>query len=52
MLSLGPTSQTDLPLPQGLAPGDLIRCCVELEVTTDYEKKVKGSMGTLVRSPG
>ena len=46
VLSLGPDSKTDLPLPQALAPGDLLRIYVELELTTDYETRVPGSMGT------
>lgn len=46
VLSLGPDSKTDLPLPQTLEPGDLLRIYVELELTTDYETKVAGSMGT------
>jgi hypothetical protein len=46
VLSLGPGAKTDLPLPSELQPDDLLRVFVELEVTTDYEKKVKGSIGT------
>jgi hypothetical protein len=46
VLSLGPGTKTDLPPPTDLQPEDLLRIFVELEVTTDYEKKVKGSIGT------
>jgi hypothetical protein len=46
VLSLGPGAKTDLPLPSDLQPGDRLRIFVELEVTTDYETKVKGSIGT------
>jgi hypothetical protein len=45
VLSLGPSSETDLPLTQDLRPGDLLRIYVELQVTTDYQTKVSGSMG-------
>jgi hypothetical protein len=46
VMSLGPDSTTDLPLPQSPRPGDLLRIYVELQVTTDYETKNPGSMGT------
>ena len=46
VMSLAPDSKTDLALPQNLKPGDSLRIYVELELTTDYETKVPGSMGT------
>jgi hypothetical protein len=46
VLSLGPNSTTDLPMPQDLRPGDRLRIYVELELTTDYESSAdKGLIG-------
>jgi hypothetical protein len=46
VMSFAPDSDTDLPLPQDLRRGDVLRIYVELQVTTDYETKNPGSMGT------
>jgi hypothetical protein len=46
VLSLGPDSDTDLPLPQRLKPGDRLAIYLELELTTDYRIQSPGSMGT------
>jgi hypothetical protein len=48
VLALGPDSKTDLPLP-AVKPGDRLRIFVELEVTTDYQRRVAGSIGNPYR---